>query len=297
MQQVEDFIFRRLGLRYELTPTRNAVATFETRKGNCLSFVNLFIGVARELRLDPFYVEVTDFNRWRFRQGMVVSQGHIVAGLRLKEGLRTFDFLPYKPKPYKNFRPIDDLRAAAHYYNNLAGEALLAGDDQRALDLAIIATAIAPDFLQATNNLGVAHARQGNYEHALRVYQAGLEMDPGNVALLSNTVRAYQQLGRNDEATAVLEKLRGFQHENPFYYLYLGELALLRDQPEEALEHMREAYRLDAGIPEVHLGLVKVYLALGDMEGARHHLSRAIRLDATNPEAIRYAEMLGAAPP
>jgi tetratricopeptide (TPR) repeat protein len=297
VENVEDFIFRRLGLRYELTPTRNAVSTFQDRKGNCLSFVNLFIGVAREVRLDPFYVEVTDFNRWRFRRGMVVSQGHIVAGMRLKDGLRTFDFLPYRPKPYRNFRPIDDLRAAAHFYNNLAGEALLEGQNERAFELAAVATEIAPGFLQAVNNLGVAYSRLGRYQEALEVFRNGLTLDPKNVALLSNTVRTYQQLGFTEEATAALKQLEGFQHSNPFYYLYLGELALLRDQPGDALAQMREAYRRDAEIPEVHLGLVKAYLALGDTEKARHHLARAIRLDATNPDAIRYAEMLGSSGP
>ena len=44
---------------------------------------------------------------------------------------------------------------------------------------------------------------------------------------------------------------------------------------------------------EVHVGFVKVYVALGDLEKARHHLERALKLDATNPEAQELAQMLG----
>ena len=44
---------------------------------------------------------------------------------------------------------------------------------------------------------------------------------------------------------------------------------------------------------EVHLGFVKVYLALGDLEKARHYLDRALKLDATNQDALQYARLLG----
>ena len=60
---------------------------------------------------------------------------------------------------------------------------------------------------------------------------------------------------------------------------------------------MRKALRTDSEVPEVHLGLVKVFLAVGDMQRARHHLQRALRLDATNAEARKYAAMLQGAGP
>ncbi len=55
---------------------------------------------------------------------------------------------------------------------------------------------------------------------------------------------------------------------------------------------MRKALRRDSENPEVHLGLVKVFLATGDLGRARHHLQRALQLDATHEEARRYAAML-----
>lgn len=161
INQVNDFIFDGLQLQYSLTPTRNAVDTYRTREGNCLSFVNLFVGVARDRGLNPSYVEVTDLQKWNHRDGMVVSQGHIVAGMYLDGVLRTFDFIPDRKKAYRDFKPIDDLTAAAHYYNNLGAEALLAGNLKRAEELLTTATRIAPRFDKAINNLGVVQARSG----------------------------------------------------------------------------------------------------------------------------------------
>lgn len=292
VDQVLDFIFRRVDLQYALTPTRNAVQTFRARQGNCLSFVNLFVGVARHQRLTPFYVEVTDYQRWNFKEGLVVSRGHIVAGMYVKGELKTYDFLPYRPKAYKEFKPVDDLTAAAHHYNNLGAEVLMDGDSERALALLSIAHQIAPDFVKATNNLGVAHARRGDLDTAVATFRKGLEVEPRDVALLTNLARAYQEQGRLDEAQQALSTIEGANTSNPYFYVYQGEIALARGDLAAALGYMTEALRQDSELPEVHLGLVKVYLESGDLERARHHLSRALRLDATNPEALRYADLL-----
>ncbi|HEY0514700.1 MAG TPA: tetratricopeptide repeat protein [Thermoanaerobaculia bacterium] len=293
VNQVNDFIFDGLQLQYSLTPTKDAVATYRTRSGNCLSFVNLFVGVARELGLSPYYVEVTDLQKWNHREGMVVSQGHIVAGMYIDGVLRPFDFIPYRQKTYKEFNPIDDLTAAAHYYNNLGAEALLGGDLARARELLTTATRIAPRFDKAINNLGVVQARGGEPQKAIETYQRGLQISPDNSTLLVNMARALQELGRADEANRLLAKVEAENTTNPFFFVYEGEVALARGDGDKALDYMVRALRLDSELPEVHLGFVKVYLALGDMEKARHYLSRALKLDATNQDALHYARMLG----
>lgn len=292
VDQVIDYIFNRLDLEYSLQPTRTAVETFTAREGNCLSFVNLFVGVARHLRLNPFYVEVTDYQRWNHREGLLVSQGHIVAGMMVKGKMQTFDFLPYRAKAYKDFKPIDDLTAAAHYYNNLGAEALLGGDLERATTLLTTATVIAPRFERGFNNLGVALARARDYEGALAAYRKGLAIDPENVALLTNVAGTYQRLGRSVQASEILAKIDGAQNTNPYFFVYRGELALAAGNTDKALEYLVEAMRRDTEFPEVHIALVKLYMELGDLQRARHHLGRALQLDATNDEARKYALML-----
>jgi Flp pilus assembly protein TadD len=293
VNQVNEFIFDGLQLQYTLAPTKDAVDTYRTRSGNCLSFVNLFVGVARELGLSPYYVEVTDLQKWNHREGMVVSQGHIVAGMYIDGVLRTFDFLPYRQKAYKDFNPIDDLTAAAHFYNNLGAEALLGGDLGRARELLTLATRIAPKFDKAINNLGVVLARAGEPAKALEVYRQGLAVSPDNSTILTNMARSLQLLGRGGEADQILAKVEEGNTSNPFFFVYQGEVALARGDSGKALDYMVRALRLDSELPEVQLGFVKVYLALGDMQKARHHLTRALKLDATNQDAQQYARMLG----
>ncbi len=289
-----DFIFGHLELRYSLQPTRNAAQTFARREGNCLSFVNLFVGIARARRLNPFYVEVQDYQRWNYQQGVVVSRGHIVAGLRVDGRLATYDFLPYQAKSYRDFNPITDLQAMAHYYNNLGAEALMAEHDDEAYDWLRIAIALAPDFDKAINNLGVALLRRGRTGEAVGLLERGVGYYPDNVPLLTNTARALQQAGQPERAEELLARLDQVNQANPFFYVYRGDMALARGDQDAALEFMRRAYRQDDDLPEVHIGLVRVYLALGRIEEARHHVERALRLDATHPEARKYAALIEA---
>lgn len=291
-QAILDFIFSGLELEYSLTPTRNANDTFAEREANCLSFVNLFVGIGRTQRLNPFYVEVEDYQRWTFSDGVVVSRGHIVAGLIVEGQLSTYDFLPYAPKAYRDFQPIGDLTAMAHFYNNLGAEALMAGELEVAEKNLRIAIALAPDFEKAVNNLGVIYLRRGRIDEARALYERGLEANPLSVPQLTNLARVYQVQGETAKAGALLAELDEVNLTNPFYFVYRGEAALAEGDLGTALSYMRDALRADSEVPEVHVGLTKVYMALGQIDKARHHVQRALRLDATHEEGRRYAALL-----
>ncbi len=291
-EQVIDFIFGWVDLRYALTPTRDAAGTYAAREGNCLSFVNLFVGVARHQRLNPFYVEVKDYQRWNYREGVVVSRGHIVAGLYVDGKLETFDFLPYRPKSYKQFKPIEDLAATAHFYNNLGAEALMEDRLDEARRHLEIAVSLGPDFDKAINNMGVALLRGGETARALELFERGRDLHPENIPILTNLARAYQETGREQEAGAILARIEDVNESNPFFFVYRGDLALARGDATAALRYMREALRADSEVPEVHVGLARVYLSVGEIAKARHHVERALKLDATHLEARKFAALL-----
>ena len=296
VDQILDLIFTGIGLEYHLQPTRDAVETFRTGRANCLSFTHLFVGLGRSQRLNPFYVEVQDYQRWSYQDGSVVSRGHIVAGMYVDGNLATYDFLPYRPKAYRDFNIIDDLEAMAHHYNNLAAEALIDGRLAEAERHLTIAARLNPDFDKAINNLGVLHLRLGEPERAIEIYEAALPDHPAYVPILSNLVNAYQRTGRVDEAAEVAVRLESLDHSNPFFFVSRGLEALAAGDTEGALRYMRDALRIDTEIPEVHLGIAKVYLAMGRMGRAQHHVGRALRLDATHPEARRFARLFESAP-
>jgi len=289
---VLDFIFGWVDLEYALEPTRTASETFAAAAGNCLSFVNLFVAVGRERRLNPFFVEVEDYQRWNYQDGVVVSRGHIVAGMYVDGEMATYDFLPYRPKSYRDFRPITDLAATGHYYNNLGAEALMAGDLDAAEHWLDVAVRLTPDFDKAINNYGIVLLRRQRLEEAVTLLEDGLEVHPDNVPLLTNLVRAHQLRGDRNRAAELLDALEDLNQVSPFFYVYRGAAALAAGDTDTALDYMRRALRADSELPETHVGLVSVYLATGKVDEARHHVERALRLDATHEEARKYAALI-----
>lgn len=292
-----DFIFGFVDLEYALAPTRTAAETFAEATGNCLSFVNLFVAVGRERRLNPFFVEVEDYQRWNYQDGVVVSRGHMVAGMYVDGEMATYDFLPYRPTSYRDFRPITDLAATGHYYNNLGAEALMAGDLDAAERWLDVAVRLTPDFDKAINNYGIVLLRRDRLAEAVRVLEEGLELQPDNVPLLTNLVRAHQLGGDHERAGELLDVLEELNEASPFFYVYRGDAALAAGDAATALDYMRRALRADAEIPEVHVGLVRVYLATGRLDEAKHHVERALRLDATHEEARKFAALIERGPP
>ena len=292
VDQILDIIFGQVGLQYSLQPTRDAIGTWGAREGNCLSFVHLFVGIARAKRLNPSYVEVEDYHRWSYEAGTVISRGHIVAGLYVDGNLATYDFLPYRAKAYKAFKPIDDMTAIAHHYNNLGAESLLAGDLAYAQEYLELAHRLDSEFVKATNNLGVLYLRQHRLEEARDLFEAGRLIEAEDVPILNNLARTYQRLGNKDKVGEILAVLEEVDDANPFFYLYKGNLALHQGDYKAALAHMRRALRLDSEIPELHVGLAKLFLAQGNLERAEHHVERALKLDATHVEARKYAALI-----
>ncbi|MEM9558390.1 MAG: tetratricopeptide repeat protein [Acidobacteriota bacterium] len=291
--RVVDYIFSDLDLRYALTPTRDAEQVYRQREGNCLSFVNLFVALGRYMQLAPFFVEVEDYQRWDHRRGMVVSRGHVVGGVYVGGALRTFDFLPYRPKGYRTLRPIDDIVAVAHFRNNLGAEALLTGDLDLAAEHLEVAVALAPRLIDALNNLAVLRARRGDDEEAVSLYRRALEVESGHVPVLENLGRLLERMGRRDEAAAVAERVASARRASPFFFLSKAEVALADGDAGGALELLRQALSRDAEIPRLHVGLTKTYLALGEIDKARHHLARARALDADGDEVRRLTLLLG----
>jgi Tfp pilus assembly protein PilF len=292
VDQVLDLIFSGVGLEYSLQPTRDAVGTFYARQANCLSFTHLFVGIGRSQHLNPFYVEVEDYQRWSYQDGTVVSRGHIVAGMVVDGNLATFDFLPYRPKTYRDFKTIDDLEAMAHHYNNLGAEALIEHRLDEAESNLRIANRLDPDFDKAVNNLGVLYLRRGRPEEAIAVYEEALTANPEFIPILSNLSSAYRRVGRTEDADRTAARLESLDYSNPFYFIYRGTEALEGGDDDTALDYMRRALSIDTEIPETHIGLAKVYMARGELKKAHHHIGRALQLDATNVEARRFAALM-----
>ena len=138
------------------------------------------------------------------------------------------------------------------------------------------ASVLAPDEFKWLYFLGRL-TKQRQPESAVKYLTRALDLDstytPAHLYLAS----ALRILGRFDEAQQHLGRAKHLQPNNPFSELWLGEIALARQQVKLAQTHLERALHLNPGQSEAHALMAQVAIALGDTQAAKQHAAAARR--------------------
>jgi len=258
-----------LGLRYQDGATTTAAETLERGSGNCLGLASVFIGLARAVGLQAWYMDAS-IRASETRQAwedVAVNSGHVTAVVRVNDRNIALDF--GRLGPVRWYRVLDDVEALAHFYNNRGFERVeRGGADSAAAWRAAepdfrLAVQVMPELGRAWNNLGMAAARQGRPEEAVALYRTAIARDPTLAAPWNNLGSLHHALGRLAEAE--------------------GDLLA--------------AARLDPTGSHIQYNLAVVRLERGNREGAARALRRALALRADYPEAVSLLARVGPPPP
>ncbi len=272
-----------LQLQYEAGRTVTAQEAFQNRKANCLAFTSLFVGMARELGIPVYYLDVEDVERFEKDGDLMVVSGHVSAGFSIGGGkVKILDFSPSGMPAYRRVYQVSDLRAVALYYSNRGAESLRAGNSVEALTWLRKAVEIDPGFGGGWVNLGVARRRAGDTPGAEAAYRRALEADPQTASAYSNLASLLRARGEDAEAERLLAIAANVDRRNPFSYIALGDLSLAQGRLEEARRFYRQALRLHQQDAEAYAALGLVALAAGDQGEARKWLRRAESMDREN---------------
>ncbi len=291
VQALVDAVFGKKGLdiTYESTATRTAIETFEARSGNCLSFTILFVAMARHLGLDAYFEEVDEVISWDRRGEIVVRNLHMVVEVQFENGYQIVDFLPEAEKRYRSIKRIGDMRALAHYHNNLGVDALASGKVEQALDSFTLALAADRDFGYAWTNLGVAQRRVGDVETAESSHQRALELDRNEPAALANLASLYLTQGFIDKAAPLQQRVDDHLERNPFHHYRQGAASARSGDLGAAIRRFRDAIRRMPEESEFHAALADALVRTGESEKARKSLEKALDLarDAQEKERLK----------
>lgn len=270
---------KRLKLQYESHYTATAVQVFENRKANCLAFTNLFVGLAREVGVPVFFLDVDDVERYEKEGDLVVVSGHVSAGFGAGPSLKVLDFAAAPRTGHRVVRQISDLTAVALYYSNRGGELLRLGKHNEALPWLRIAVALDPELSRAWVNLGVALRRGNALDEAEAAYRTALETDPSSVSAYQNLALLLRMQGRSEESDGLMALSQKVGGRNPFNYLNLGDLSLSHGRLDEARRFYRKALRLhrESADPYAAMGLWAV--AAGELDEARKWQRKAAAVD------------------
>jgi Flp pilus assembly protein TadD len=299
LRRIQSALFdtTRFTFDYESGLTVTAAEALAAGRGDCVSFTNLFIAMARArgFRVKAGYMQPRATGE---RRGdLVYVMSHVVAVYPLHDRYLVFDFYRNREDQTHRIRLLDDFELAALYVNNRAVSALSAGDYALAEARLTTVLKLAPDFAPAYGNLGVILRRRGDVAGAIDAYRRALALTPRDPAILGNLAALYTGLGREREARAALE-LADLRVATPYTILARGDLEAADGRVDEALRYYRKAARLDPRIPDPHLSIARLRRAAGRLDEARREAARALKLDPGNGEAKAILEDLstGAAP-
>lgn len=183
----------------------------------------------------------------------------------------------------------------ARAYNNL-GQALIDhsdGDEKQLRDAILIlhrALELSPNDARVINNLALAHARLGENETAIELYDDAITIDPRNATAHNNRGAALRALGRDDEA---LEAFNNSLDASPGYRRAVYNRAMLLLDRGDVTAASADLYKLTRAWPDYaqgHYGLGRVHEAKGDLPSATASYERALHLSPNFAEAREHLE-------
>lgn len=277
-----------LNIQYHDSATLTATQTFESGHANCLSLINLYIGMARHVGLDVQYQTAEIRPRWNRRGELVVLSEHVNALGDLGGGRQyIMDFTPSVLLQPDSHEVIEDTRAKAMYFNNLGVEELIAGDTEAALLLFRYALAVDPDLGMVWNNTGSALNRMGEARLAEYSYKKAFDLNYSSTTAINNLARHYSRQGDDDEAEAYRRVLDRVNRSNPYYHYVQGRIALDEEYYDEARRHFQQAIRRKEDEPDFYYALGSTLEQLGQEEEAQQLKQLAVALYQVGDQRYR----------
>ncbi len=273
--------------RYDASVTRTAAETFEAQVGNCISYTNLFVALARLSGLTVHYqLAEVPYPTWNAHTGLLIRNNHInvlVDGARFDRSRPdgyTIDFNEVNPDVDARLRRISDAYAESLFYANLSVDEILAGNERRAFAYLLRAIDIAPENADLWINLGAFYSRHGAHEEALESYHIAQALKPREKLILSGLERSHRALGNTLRADELAGAVRRYRLRNPFYHFALAQTAYDAGDYARSLRAILEAQRLKRRNPRFHYMESLVHLALEDQTAASRSLRKAQRYRA-----------------
>lgn len=282
----------RFRLSYE-DSTRTATGTFNARRGNCVSFTNMFIAMARDVGLRASYQEVEIPPDWSMTGESYLLSQHVNALVDMKNALsRVVDFNTVDYRSEDDMRVISDARGRAHYYNNVGVERMLA--DHTTAAYANLRQSLVEDvtFSSAWVNMGILHRREGYPALAEAALLRALDLNGADLMAMSNLASLYEEEGRTEQARLYLNRVRSHRMKNPYYRYQLANTAFSEGNYKEAISNLRTAIRLRGDDDRFYYLLSLSYLMSGDREQAQQLMKKAEEVAQQTADQEKYHHKL-----
>jgi Flp pilus assembly protein TadD len=267
-----------LDFEYDPQVTLTAAEAFRTRRGNCLTFSNMFVAMAREAGLNAWYREVEIDPEWNALDDTLLVSLHVNAATIDRGREYVIDVSRRPAREGERYRKISDREAEAQFYNNLGANALVADELPMAYAYFRKAEQTNPGLDYVWSNLGVVYRRNGQTEDAILAYETALALNERNTVPLNNLYSIYDEDGEIEKAATIQQRVERNRSRNPYYLHYLAESAFAEHALDEAIDYANRAIRIEDREYRFYYTLAQLQYRTGRESRARLNLKKAIRL-------------------
>jgi tetratricopeptide (TPR) repeat protein len=286
---------RDFGFERDLGGTFTAAEAFRERRGNCVSFTNLFIAMGRSLGISLNASLVKRRPESEKHGELVVVYSHMVAVRPRGRVAQVYDFWGQGADPSAELAPLSDVDVAGIGFGNAGVGKLEHGDVVGAAADFETAVRLAPALPGLWANLGLARWRSGDEEGALGAYAQGLAIDAGSAPVLQNLALLFSETGREPEARAALAAANSGE-TTPYSLLARANLEMAAGHVDEALRLYNRVRRMAPRLAEGWAGIAKAEYALGHLDRAKKAALRARRLAPADADVERLVRELESSP-
>jgi tetratricopeptide (TPR) repeat protein len=168
---------------------------------------------------------------------------------------------------FKELKTVDGV--VLHRYKVKEGRA-----DEERLDMEEIKSLVARNRA----HLGDRLKERGRISAAVLEYRRALAETRDSVPIMNRLSSALIDLGRDEEALDILNRVKEISPDHPTSYMKLGQIYLKLKDFKRAREAFEDSVQINPFDPEVHRDLTTVYEMIGDQSGAMREREIANRL-------------------
>ena len=253
-------------------------------QGNCLSLAILTKALAKLVDVEVSYQLVETEPVFQKEGNLILTSQHVRTKLLkplptnkdeivfIRGGI-VVDYFPERGSFL--LRGVEEPEFFGMYYRNKAAEALINDDLNRAFWLVNKTLQLNQTDPHGLNMMALIHSRKGAYKIAEQLYLYGLQTNEDKLDLLDNYHTLLVNMGRNQEAKLIAQKLEKHENKNPFKWISLANQAYNERKFDEALTYYRKARRLAPYLHQAYAGIAQAELQLGNPEAAQSDLQKA----------------------
>lgn len=282
--------------------TYTSSEALQNLSGNCLSLAILTTALAKLVDIDVRYQRVNAAPIYQRFHNVMTLASHVRTHVyepyfEVKEhelvvikSKLVIDYFPQNGNIGGDIISYEDF--VSMYYQNLAGDALVEENYDRAYSMLVAAMTIANKNPDTLNTLAVIHKALGNTDTAEALYRYVLMQDSASVNVLSNYIVLLESQNRTKEIEQLQTQLDSIEDDNPYRWFDIADRQYAKQNYSIALKYFKRSVNVAPYLHEGHFGLAKTYYKIGLVDQAKQSMARASELAFTPEDEYLYQSKL-----